>query len=52
VPRGFTVYWLGARFAGGRGLPPLLLTKVDPGDSTGMFNLTYSRTDDRFGAPA
>jgi hypothetical protein len=51
VPRGFTVYWLGARFAGGRGLPPLLLTKVHPDDSPGVFILTYSRTDDRFGGP-
>jgi hypothetical protein len=54
VPRGFTVYWLGTHVAGVRGLPPLLLTKVDPGGAAGggyLFILTYSRTDDRFGAP-
>ena len=48
MPRGFTVYWLGTHVAGVRGLPPLLLTKVDTG---GVPMLTYSRTDDRFGAP-
>ena len=54
VPRGFTIYWLGTHVAGVRGLPPLLLTKVDPAGATGpgyLFILTYSRTDDRFGAP-
>ena len=48
-----TVYWLGTHVAGVRGLPPLLLTKVDTGGATGggyLFILTYSRTDDRFGA--
>jgi hypothetical protein len=53
VPPGFTVYWLGTHVAGVRGLPPLLLTKVDPGGAAGggyLFILTYSRTDDRFGA--
>ena len=54
VPRGFTVYWLGTHVAGVRGLPPLLLTKVDTGGAAGggyLPILTYSRTDDRFGAP-
>src|SRR2546421_2997886 len=45
VPRGFTIYWLGTHVAGVRGLPPLLLTKVDPGGAAGggyLPILTYS----------
>ena len=55
VPRGFTVYWLGARFAGGRGLPPLVPEQVEmaePGGPGYQFILSYAPADDPHGPAA
>lgn len=49
-----SVYWLGDRFAGGGGLPELLLAKVDVPSRGGpgyRYVLYYARADDRFGPP-
>jgi hypothetical protein len=48
APRGFTIGWLGAHFAGRRHLPPLVLSQVEvaqPTQPRPEFNLDYSSAD-------
>ena len=45
APRGFTIDWLGAHFAGRRHLPPLVLSKVEVTQPGPEFILVYASAD-------
>ena len=46
LPAGFTAYWLGVRFAGGSGLPPLVISRMEPAGGPGyLFILMYATED-------
>jgi hypothetical protein len=45
APRGFTIGWLGAHFAGRRHLPPLVLSKVEVTQPGPEFILFYASAD-------
>jgi hypothetical protein len=51
APRGFTIDWLGAHFAGRRHLPPLVLSKVEVTQPGPEFILFYSSADAVSGPP-